>query len=194
MEHRSDLVSGQLPGLARYPRTAEGAEGRGGRRSKRRRAPAPLFASVFLRVLCGALVFGLGDAPGWPCQAAPAGARAAIRQILDAQVAAWNKGDLKGFMDGYWKSPELSFSSGKDRTRGWEATYERYRKKYQAEGREMGKLSFSELEIEPLGPDSAFVRGRWKLVTSKETFGGLFTLIFRRFPEGWRIVHDHTSS
>jgi ketosteroid isomerase-like protein len=135
--------------------------------------------------------------PTVAARAYPEGAaddKAAIRQVLDAQVAAWNRGDLKGFMAGYWNSPELSFSSGKDKTRGWEATYERYRKRYQSEGREMGQLSFNELEIELLGPGSAYVRGRWKLITSKEPLGGLFTLIFKKLPEGWRIVHDHTSS
>ena len=116
-----------------------------------------------------------------------------VRQVLDAQVAAWNKGDLKGFMTGYWKSDDLSFFSGKDRTRGWQATRERYQKRYQAEGREMGKLTFDQLEIEAIGPEAAWVRGRWKVVTSKETLGGLFTPIFKKFPDGWRIVHDHTS-
>jgi beta-aspartyl-peptidase (threonine type) len=123
----------------------------------------------------------------------PKDPKAAIQKVLDDQVAAWNKGDLEGFMAGYWKSPDLSFYSGKDKTRGWQATYERYRKRYQAEGREMGKLTFSDIEIEVLGPDSAFVRGRFKLATSKEDLGGLYTLIFKKLPEGWRIVHDHTS-
>src|SRR5713101_2768997 len=91
----------------------------------------------------------------------------AVRQVLDAQGAAWNRGNLKGFMAGYWKSDNLSFFSGKDKTHGWQATLERYQKRYQAEGREMGKLSFSELEIEAIGPDAAWVRGRWKVVTSK---------------------------
>jgi beta-aspartyl-peptidase (threonine type) len=117
-----------------------------------------------------------------------------IRKVLDDQVVAWNKGYLEGFMAGYWNSPKLSFASGKDKTRGWQATFDRYKKRYQSEGREMGKLSFSELEIDPLSPDSAYVRGRWKLVTSKDTPGGLFTLIFKKMPEGWRIIHDHTSS
>jgi ketosteroid isomerase-like protein len=128
-----------------------------------------------------------------PAQAKPAAAEKAIRQELDAQAAAWNKGDLKGFMAGYWQSPHLSFYAGKDKTRGWQATLERYQKRYQAEGREMGKLTFSEIDIDLLGPDSAYVRGRWQVVTSKETLGGLFTLIFKKLPEGWRIVHDHTS-
>jgi len=118
----------------------------------------------------------------------------AIRGVLDAQVAAWNRGDIEAFMAGYWQSPELSFFSGSERTQGWEATLERYRKRYQSEGQEMGRLTFSELRVDVLGPDSAFVRGRWQLVRSKDRPGGLFTLLFRRFPEGWRIVHDHTSS
>jgi beta-aspartyl-peptidase (threonine type) len=116
----------------------------------------------------------------------------AIAKVLNDQVAAWNKGDLRGFMEGYWKSPELTFFSGKDQTKGWQATLERYQKRYQAEGKEMGKLTF-DYQIDVLGPDSAFVRGRWKVVTSKETLGGVFTLIVKKFPEGWRIVHDHTS-
>jgi len=118
----------------------------------------------------------------------------AIRAVIDAQMAAWNRGDLEAFMGGYWKSPQLSFSSGKDKTRGWQATFDRYKKRYQGEGREMGQLAFSELEIEMLGPDSAFVRGRWQLKLAKESPGGLFTLVFRKLPDGWRIVHDHTSN
>jgi beta-aspartyl-peptidase (threonine type) len=118
----------------------------------------------------------------------------AIRQVLDSQVAAWNKGDLKGFMAGYWKSEKLTFFSGDNVEHGWQATYERYQKRYQAEGREMGTLTFSELEVEMVGMDTAWVRGRWKLVTSKETPRGLFTLVFKKLPEGWRIVHDHTSA
>ena len=117
-----------------------------------------------------------------------------IRQVLDSQVAAWNKGDLKGFMAGYWKSEKLTFFSGDNVEHGWQATYDRYQKRYQAEGREMGTLTFSELEVEMVGPDTAWVRGRWKLDTSKEKPGGLFTLVFKKLPEGWRIVHDHTSA
>jgi uncharacterized protein (TIGR02246 family) len=118
----------------------------------------------------------------------------AIQDVLDAQVAAWNRGDLDGFMTGYWHSPDLTFFSGKDEMQGWQATLDRYRKRYQAEGRDkMGMLSFSEIKIELLGPESALVRGRWSLVTSKEPLAGLFTLLFKKKPEGWRIVHDHTS-
>jgi beta-aspartyl-peptidase (threonine type) len=153
------------------------------------------------RTRFGIAVAGLLTLAAWsangPAQTKPAAdaeAMKAIRKVLDDQVVAWNKGDLKGFMAGYWQSPELSFFSGKDKTRGWQATLERYQRRYQAEGKEMGKLTFRELEIGVLGPESAWVRGRWQLVLSKDTVGGLFTLIFKRFPEGWRIVHDHTSS
>ncbi len=117
----------------------------------------------------------------------------AIRHVLDSQVAAWNKGDLKGFMTTYWNSPELVFFSGKDVTKGWQGTYDRFQKRYQTEGREMGKLTFHDIEIEPLGPDAGFVRARFELVTSKDKTGGLFTLLVKKLPEGWRIVHDHTS-
>jgi beta-aspartyl-peptidase (threonine type) len=118
----------------------------------------------------------------------------AIRAVLDAQVVAWNKGDLDGFMKGYWESEKLTFFSGSEKTSGWKATLERYQKKYKSEGKEMGKLTFSELEIDVLGRDSALVRGRWQLVLSKDKPGGLFTLIFKKLPDGWRIVHDHTSN
>jgi len=121
-------------------------------------------------------------------------AKKAIQQVLDDQQTAWNKGDLEEFMVGYWKSDDLSFYSGGDKTKGWQATLERYQKKYQGEGKEMGTLSFSELEISVAGADNAVVRGRWQLkLKDGKTMGGLYTLWLRKLPEGWRIVHDHTS-
>jgi beta-aspartyl-peptidase (threonine type) len=121
--------------------------------------------------------------------------QAAIRRVLEEQDAAWNRGDLPGFMTGYWHSSELSFYSGKKKEQGWQETFDRYRKAYQSEGNEMGKLTFSELDIQLLGPKTALVRGRWQVVSgnTKEPTEGLFTLLMKRFPEGWRIVHDHTS-
>jgi ketosteroid isomerase-like protein len=119
----------------------------------------------------------------------------AIRAVLDAQVAAWNHHDLEGFMAGYWKSPDLTFVSGATETQGWESTLERYRRSYQAEGHAMGTLSFSDLQVEALGTDAAFVRGKFQLaMPDGKQPHGVFTLIFRKFPEGWRIVHDHTCS
>jgi len=120
--------------------------------------------------------------------------RSAIARVLDDQAAAWNKGDLEGFMAGYWKSDDLSFFSGNNKTKSWQATLDRYRKKYQGEGKEMGKLKFSELSIDLLGGDHALVKGRYELTLAKERPTGLFTLIMKKLPAGWRIIHDHTSN
>jgi ketosteroid isomerase-like protein len=118
-----------------------------------------------------------------------------IRALLDAQVQSWNHADLEGFMNGYWNSPDLTFYSAGTVTKGWQSTFERYRKRYKSGGNEMGKLAFTGLNITVLGNGSAFVRGGWQLTTrSGENPGGLFTLVLRKFPEGWRIVHDHTSA
>jgi beta-aspartyl-peptidase (threonine type) len=116
-----------------------------------------------------------------------------IKLVLNNQVEAWNKGELEGYMNGYWNSPELVFFSDGDKTMGWEPVYKRYKSRYQDEGKEMGKLEFSEVEVEMLSSNSAFVKGRWKLKISAKDFDGLFTLIFKKFPEGWKIIHDHTS-
>jgi len=119
----------------------------------------------------------------------------AVRAVLDRQVVDWNKGDLEGFLAGYWNSPKVVFQSGGQRLVGYEAMRDRYRRRYQAEGRAMGRLEFSELELEPLGPESVLGRGRWRLtMPDKARPGGLFTVIFRKLPQGWKIVHDHTSS
>lgn len=117
-----------------------------------------------------------------------------IQQVLNQQQADWNRHDLEAFMSGYWNSPSLTFFGAK-KTSGWQATLDRYRKSYQSEGHEMGKLEFSDLQIEELAPDAAFVRGRYKLTLSNgKTPHGLFTLIFRKFPDGWKIIHDHSSA
>jgi uncharacterized protein (TIGR02246 family) len=118
----------------------------------------------------------------------------AVRKVLDDQVAAWNSGDLEAFMAGYWNSDDLTFYSGKEKRQGWKETLERYRQRYQGEGKEMGTLKFSELTVQPLGNGYALVRGRWELKLSKEDIGGLFTLIFQKTKDGWKIIHDHTSS
>jgi beta-aspartyl-peptidase (threonine type) len=120
--------------------------------------------------------------------------RKAIKTLLNDQVTAWNKGDLPGFMKGYRQSDQLTFFSGSTRTSGWKATLERYRKKYQTEGKEMGNLSFEEPSIDLLGPEHALVRGRFRLQMKDAKPTGLFTLILRRTRAGWRIIHDHTSS
>jgi ketosteroid isomerase-like protein len=147
-----------------------------------------------LRILLVALLAALGWALGRPLRAGQAadGARAAIQAVLTVQQVAWNKGDIPKFMEGYWNSPELTFAGSKGFTRGWEPVLARYQKSY-ADQAAMGKLDFSELEIRPLGPDAALVLGRWHLQRQAGDIGGIFTLVFQKFPQGWLIIHDHTT-
>jgi uncharacterized protein (TIGR02246 family) len=122
----------------------------------------------------------------------PSGAENAIRKLLDDQVAAWNRGDVVTFMEGYWKSSQTTFSGASGVLRGWHAVLERYRRQY-PDRAAMGKLMFSNLEISLLAPDAALVLGHWRLERAQDRPSGVFTLVLRKLPEGWRIVHDHTS-
>ncbi|MPZ19417.1 MAG: DUF4440 domain-containing protein [Luteitalea sp.] len=116
-----------------------------------------------------------------------------VRTLLEEQVAAWNRGDLERFMAAYWRSPDLLFTSGAEVRRGWQATYERYRKRYGGDVETMGQLAFEDLEITMLGGDAAWVLGRWHLIRNSTESGGIFTLVLRHLDGEWRIVHDHTS-
>lgn len=133
------------------------------------------------------------------CAACTSTGRAAdprsIEAVVRAQEAAWNRGDIEAFMsEGYWNSPDLTFYSGGDVTHGFEPVLARYVKRYKSGGAEMGTLSFTDVEVLPLAKDAAVARGRWALDFERQPdVGGLFTLVFRRTPDGWRIVHDHTS-
>ena len=118
---------------------------------------------------------------------------AAIRAVLEAQAAAWNRGDIEGYMDGYARSDDTVFLSGDDITRGWQTVLERYKKGYDSREK-MGVLTFSELGFSSLGSDTTTVVGRWHLKRAKDEPHGRFTLIFKRTKQGWRIIHDHTSS
>ena len=124
---------------------------------------------------------------------------AGIRAVIQAQQEAWNRGDIDGFMNGYARanrqsgSDSTTFVSEDTLTRGWQTVLDRYKKKYSDRER-MGMLTFSDLEIKPLGNDAAIAVGRWKLKRKIDNPHGRFTLIFRRTAEGWRIVHDHTSA
>ena len=117
---------------------------------------------------------------------------AEIRAVMAAQVVAWNRGDIDGFMNGYARAATTEFVSGDKLTRGWQTVRDRYKKKYDSREK-MGTLTFSELKITPLGRDAALVIGRWKLVRKGDKPHGRFTLLFQRTAAGWRIVHDHTS-
>lgn len=148
---------------------------------------------LLLCLWCGAVVIGQAQMAAKP-KAKP-DAVAAIRAVLAAQVAAWNAGKLEEFMVGYWRSSELTFVSGGRKLQGWDATLERYRKTYQADGKEMGTLTFNDLDIELLSPTASFVRGQFHLkMAAGQELGGRFTLILRKFKDGWKIVHDHTSA
>jgi ketosteroid isomerase-like protein len=119
--------------------------------------------------------------------------KAAILAVLNAQQAAWNRGDLDAFLTGYWHSPELTFSGSSGISRGWDGVLARYKKNY-PDRAAMGELDFSELEFRFLGPNAALVLGHWHLKREKGDIGGVFSLVWQRFPEGWKIVHDHTSA
>ena len=117
----------------------------------------------------------------------------AVSAVLDAQREAWNRGDVAGYMDGYARSEHTVFVSGDNVTRGWQTVLDRYKKNYDTRGK-MGTLTFSDLEITPMGNDTAIVLGRWHLQRTNDEPHGRFTLILRRTRQGWKIVHDHTSS
>jgi beta-aspartyl-peptidase (threonine type) len=138
-----------------------------------------------LAILAQQAVFG---------QTSPQRAKTEIAAVLAMQVDAWNHHDLERFMSGYWNSPDLTFFSGAHESKGWQAALDRYKKTYTGEGREMGKLEFTNLRIEMLAPGAAFARGEFHLIMQNgKTPHGLFTLIFRKFPDGWKIVHDHSA-
>jgi len=143
-------------------------------------------------IWCLVLTFGAGIA----CTGCRSAGRtsfepAAIRGVLDQQADAWNRGDIETFMDTYLRSPELTFSSGGQVSRGWERTLQNYRRRYPTR-EAMGHLTFSDLEITELGQDAALVLGKWAL-DRDEPVGGVFTLVLRREAGRWVIIHDHTS-
>src|SRR2546425_9336608 len=117
----------------------------------------------------------------------------AIKAVMDAQAAAWNRGDLEGYMDGYDRSSNTEFVGGDRIIRGWQTVLDRYRRNYNSREK-MGVLTFSDLEISILSKDAALVLGRWHLKRASDEPHGTFTLLFRKTRAGWRIVHDHSSS
>ena len=142
-----------------------------------------------LPVICYILIAVLACAA--PEQASTSVAE--IQSVLTAQQDAWNRGDIDAFMNGYARSASTVFVSEDEARRGWETVRDRYRVKY-SDRAKMGTLGFSEIEVTMLSSDAAVVLGRWKLKRENDEPHGRFTLIFKRLPEGWRIVHDHTSA
>lgn len=149
------------------------------------------YPAMFAVIVCAVLPFG--SATGVRIEPDRASAVVQIRSLLRAQEAAWNRGDIDGFMAGYAHSQSTIFVSQGEVRRGWEAVRTRYRKKY-SDRAKMGTLTFFDLEITPLSKDAAVAIGRWELKRTEDRPHGRFTLILRLLPEGWRIILDHTSA
>jgi uncharacterized protein (TIGR02246 family) len=122
-------------------------------------------------------------------------AGAEIRGVLATQEAAWNRSDVAAFMEGYEKSADLTFSGAGGVTRGWQNVLDRYRQRYPGAAA-MGQLRFSDIEVRIIGSEAALVLGQFHLTRTEKAGGdasGHFSLVFRKTPSGWRIIHDHTS-
>jgi ketosteroid isomerase-like protein len=119
--------------------------------------------------------------------------RTAIQTVLDSQLAHWNRGDIPGFMEGYWKSDSMYFITSKGFRAGHRATLEAYQKSY-PDRAAMGTLRFNIHRIAPLDShgELSIVHGDWEIGGSQKANKGPFSLIFKRLPEGWRIITDHT--
>ncbi len=116
-----------------------------------------------------------------------------LQDILNEQVDAWNRGDLEGFMDYYWRSQDMEFISGTTIHRGWQATMERYKRKYPTK-EAMGRLDFDDLRVTAMDKAEAEATGRWRVRAGRKTSRGGFELKFRRIERRWLIVRDHTTS
>lgn len=120
------------------------------------------------------------------------GEEAAIRRLLTLQTEAWNRGNIEGFMQTYWKSDSLMFIGSKGVVSGWQQTLDNYKKGY-PDTAAMGKLFFDILEVKPLSKDYAFVVGKWMLKRSIGDVSGHYTLLLRKIRGQWVIVADHSS-
>lgn len=145
-----------------------------------------------ITVLSVMLVGNISAQPRLQTSASDSAAVTAVQSALKSRVEAWNRGDLEGMMAGYWHSKQLTFISNSEETRGWERVLNRFREMYQYGGNQMGKLGISYVEpVHLLDPDTAYADGKWQRTMSDgKALHGTFTLIFRKFPEGWLIVHE----
>jgi ketosteroid isomerase-like protein len=123
-----------------------------------------------------------------------ANAETAIRKVLEEQSTCWSQGDLECFMQGYWKSDSLLFVGSRGLTYGWQQTLDNYRQGY-PDASAMGQLTFNLKEMRQLSPETMLVVGKWHLkrATAEGDLEGHFSVIFRKFPEGWKIIADHSS-
>ncbi|MFC5270061.1 YybH family protein [Adhaeribacter terreus] len=114
------------------------------------------------------------------------------KDVLDQQVIAWNKGDLNGYMQGYWKSDSLEFIGKNGVTYGWEKTLQNYQRSY-PNAEAMGQLALTILRVEDINSSTAYVTGKWTITRTAGNLEGYFTLLFRKIDEEWKIVSDHSS-
>ena len=118
---------------------------------------------------------------------------AAVLAVIAFQQEAWNDGDIRDFMEGYSRSDSLVFISGGNVRRGWQANLYAYVRNY-PDRSAMGTLAFEELGVRALSPTLAVAYGIWRLERAEDEPWGRFSLLFQKEDDGWRIIHDHTSS
>jgi ketosteroid isomerase-like protein len=147
-----------------------------------------LFAAAAVVIICLAIVSRSAIA-----SPADSSDESQIRAVLEMQTAAWNRGDIDAFMTGYWKSEQTEFIGASGIVLGWQAVLDRYHRSY-PDRAIMGTLSFSDLEVHLTCADAAYVVGKFHLVREADHPSGVFSLDFKKFPEGWRIVLDHTTA
>jgi ketosteroid isomerase-like protein len=116
-----------------------------------------------------------------------------VRAVMEAQQAAWNRGDIEAFMGGYDRAETTTFVSGDQLITGWQTVLDRYKKQYSSR-EQMGTLTFADLTIKPISPVLALADGRWQLMRAADAPHGRFTLLFQRLGKNWRIIHDTTTS
>lgn len=142
---------------------------------------------------CAATLALLGLAS---CQSLREGARSdltEVKAVLEAQVEAWNRGDIDAFAKTYEKSPNLVFRGPTELTTGWEAMVARYKRGYPTK-EAMGTLRFADLEFDDLGDRTILVHGRWELLRELDAPMGHFAIVLRKLEDGWRIVLDYSNS
>jgi len=116
----------------------------------------------------------------------------AIQSILDNQIKYWNTGNLDSFMVGYLHSDSLVFIGKSGPTYGYENTLKNYKKNY-PDASHMGKLNFEIVSIKPLSANYYFVIGKWFLKRKVGDLNGVYTLVFKKTKDGWKIISDHSS-
>jgi ketosteroid isomerase-like protein len=154
---------------------------------------AVVVASVYPGFVPGRTAASRNSAQASKTNSATAAEESQIRELLAEQAAAWNRGDIDSFMTSYWKSDQTLFVGATGIARGWQAVLDRYHRAY-PDRKAMGHVAFSNLEVHVRCADTAFVLGNYHLDRENDHPEGVFTLDLQKFPDGWRIVVDHTTA